>query len=50
LDDHKFTPEKLFSSDVITMFQDYEFESLIPQDNKKAPDTWKDLNISPKII
>jgi hypothetical protein len=50
LEDHKFEADKLFNSDVIEMFQNFEFESLIPEDAKKAPDTWKDLSISPKII
>ena len=50
LENYKFFPDKLISQKVVEIFKDFEFTSLIPQSSQEAKKTWKDTNISPKII
>jgi hypothetical protein len=37
-------------SEIIELFKQFEFHSLIPKDQLEKPKTWKDLGLTPKII
>lgn len=50
LQNYKFFPDNLFSQKVIEIFKDFEFNSLIPESAQEEKKTWKDANITPKII
>jgi hypothetical protein len=50
LENYKFFPNELLSQKVIEIFKDFEFNSLIPESAQEEKKTWKDANITPKII
>lgn len=50
LQNYKFLPNELLSQKVIEIFKDFEFSSLIPESAQEEKKTWKDANITPKII
>jgi DNA polymerase-1 len=50
LEDYKFYPDKFQKSEIIELFKNYEFHSLVPKDQLEKPKTWKDLGLTPKII
>ena len=50
LEDYKFYPDKFNKPEIIELFKNYEFHSLVPKDQLEKPKTWKDLWLTPKII
>lgn len=50
LEDYKFYPEKFEKPEIIELFKNYEFHSLVPKDQLEKPKTWKDLGLIPKVI
>ena len=50
LETYKFIPENFETTEVLELFQSYEFHSLIPTELQEAPKTWKDLDLKPERI
>ncbi len=49
LDDYKFFPENILNDNVVILFKDFEFSSLLPEDDTKL-EIWSDLWLSVKIV
>lgn len=50
LEDYKFYPEKFEKIEIIELFKNYEFHSLVPKDQQEKSKTWDDVWLKPKII